>query len=151
MNCLYSKNAPKDQDGLMTELEGLYGMLTRAWAMAIMEAGPLSQLESGQSSRLPALNELLDECDGGLERLGAALGEKTQSIEATPGREMEGLGKDLGRKDCVQTLTSPLEVVNSMKKLKGLLMEIERDQTRLTLKTDSGVETLQEQVAKHSQ
>ncbi|KAF8514394.1 hypothetical protein JB92DRAFT_3096197 [Gautieria morchelliformis] len=152
MDCLCSRNAPKDQEGLMTELAKLHALLARA---LLLEAG-LSHLELGRSSRLPALNELLDECDSGLKRLGAALGNEMESIEATPGREMEGLGKDLGRNDCVQTVTSRLDDVReSTQKLELLIMDIEniihRVRLRLTLKTNSGVETLQEQGAKHSQ
>ncbi|KAF8507402.1 hypothetical protein JB92DRAFT_2832812 [Gautieria morchelliformis] len=76
------------------------------------------------------------------------------NIEATLDREIEGLGKDIGRKGGKQALTWPLKecdvnkIVDSIRKLKdSLIMAMEVDQTRLTLKIDSGVEALQARTA----
>jgi hypothetical protein len=58
------------------------------------------------------------------------------NLEAALGREMKGLGKDLGRKDSMQALTWPLKAaevhktVDSIRKLKdSLITAMEVDQT----------------------
>jgi hypothetical protein len=148
------KNAPRDRDRITTELVGLYAVLTKVFQLANEEAGRNPQLESGRASesRLPALNERLHVCGDEMKRLRTALGDEMESfemgnLEATPegnveaalGREMEGLGKDLGRKGGMQALTWPLKeaevnkTVDIIRKLKdSLIVAMEVDQTYVT-------------------
>ncbi|KAF8502493.1 hypothetical protein JB92DRAFT_830876 [Gautieria morchelliformis] len=142
------KNAPRDRERIMTELEGLYVVLTQVFQLANEETGRTSQLESGRASRLSALNERLHVCGDEMKRLRTALGGEMESFEmgnletrpdsnvgAALGREMEGLGKDLGRKGGMQALMWPLKeaevdkTVDSIRKLKdSLIMAMEVDQ-----------------------
>ncbi|KAF8514300.1 hypothetical protein JB92DRAFT_2919988 [Gautieria morchelliformis] len=97
-----------------------------------------------------------------MKRLRTALGGEMESfemgdLEARPdgnvetalGHEMEGLAKDLAWKGGIQALTWPLKeaevnkTVDSIRRLKdSMIMAMEVDQTRLTLKIDSGIEVL---------
>ncbi|KAF8478235.1 hypothetical protein JB92DRAFT_1856021 [Gautieria morchelliformis] len=165
------KNAPRDRDRVTTELVGLCTVLTQVLQLVNEETGGTSRLESGRASRLSALNERLHVCGDEMKRLQTALGDEMESFEMANlearrdrkvgtalGQEMEGLANDLGRKGGMQALTWPLKeaevnkTVDSIRKLKdSLIMAMEVDQTRLTLKIDSGIEVLQEQGAKLSQ
>ncbi|KAF8523571.1 hypothetical protein JB92DRAFT_2785034, partial [Gautieria morchelliformis] len=165
------KNAPRDRDRITTELVGLYAVLTQVFQLANEETGRTSQLEPGRATRLSALHDRLHVCGDEMRRLRTALGDEMESfemgdlearpdgtVEAALGREMEGVAKDLGWKGGMQALTWPLKdaevdkTVDSIRKLKdSLIMAMEVDQTRLTLKIDSGVEALQARTAELSE
>ncbi|KAF8527686.1 hypothetical protein JB92DRAFT_2865847 [Gautieria morchelliformis] len=165
------KNAPRDRDRITTELVGLCTVLTQVLQLVHEETGGTSRLESGPASRLSALNKQLHVCGDEMKRLRTALGDESENfemgdlearpdckIEAVLGHEMAGLAKDLGPKGGMQALMWPLKeaevdkTVDSIRKIKdSLIMAMEVDQIRLTLKIDSGVEVLQEQGAKLSQ
>ncbi|KAF8503966.1 hypothetical protein JB92DRAFT_795411 [Gautieria morchelliformis] len=159
------KNASRDRDRIKTELEGLYIVLTQVFQLANEETGRTSQSEPGRVSRLSALNERLHASHDEMKRLRTVLGDGHENfemgdlevrpdgnIEAALDRKIEDLGKYLGRKDGMQALMWPLKdaevnkAMDSIRKLKdSLIMAMEVDQTRLTLKIDSGVEALQGQ------
>jgi hypothetical protein len=117
------KNAPRDRDRITTELVGLCAVLTQVLQLANEETGWTSQLGSGRASRLSALHERLHVCGAEMKRLRSALGDEMESfemgsleiapdgnmqwIEAALGREMEALGKGLGRMGGMQALTWP--------------------------------------------
>ncbi|KAF8532006.1 hypothetical protein JB92DRAFT_2781150, partial [Gautieria morchelliformis] len=127
------KNASRDKKRIIDQLFGLQKVLETI-------RGLVEDDEAAASARLPALNELLLRCRGELASLNTTL------------------GRDLGRKGRMQALVWPLkesEVHKTLAKL-GKLQDLltttmDVDQTRLTLKIDSGVESLQRQSAKHIQ
>ncbi|KAF8507399.1 hypothetical protein JB92DRAFT_2793512, partial [Gautieria morchelliformis] len=165
------KNAHRDRDRIKTELVGLCTVLTQVLQLANEETGRSSQLEPGRASRLSALNERLHVCGVEMRRLRTVLSDESENcemgdlearldgnIEAALDREIEGLGKDLGRNGGMQALTWPLKeadvnkTVDRVRKLKdSLIVAMEVDQTRLTLKIDSGVTALQARTAEISE
>jgi hypothetical protein len=129
-------------------------VLEQVKRLAIEETGQNSQLGSGGASRLSALNERLHACGEEMKHLRTALGDKMDSFEmggleatatdsnfeAALAREMEGLGKDLGRKGGMQALKWPLKeadvnkAVDRIRKLKDSLiaaMEVDHTYVRL--------------------
>ncbi|KAF8508663.1 hypothetical protein JB92DRAFT_3120727 [Gautieria morchelliformis] len=127
------KNASKDKKIIIDQLFGLQKVLETIRRL-------VEDDETAASSRLPALNELLLRCGGELESLNMTL------------------ERDLGRRGRMQALIWPLKesevhkALDKLGKLQDLLTtSMDVDQTRLTLKIDSGVESLQEQTAEISQ
>ncbi|KAF8511999.1 hypothetical protein JB92DRAFT_3117576 [Gautieria morchelliformis] len=80
------------------------------------------------------------------------------NVKVALDREIEGLGKDLGQKGGMQALRWPLKdtevnkTVDSIRKLKdSLIVAMEVDHARLTLKIGSGVKVLQTWTAELSE
>ncbi|KAF8527082.1 hypothetical protein JB92DRAFT_1002439 [Gautieria morchelliformis] len=123
------KNASRDKARIIDQLFGLQKALENVRRL-------VEDDETAASSRLPALNEQLLRCGAELQSLNTKL------------------ESDLRRKGRMQAFKWPLkesEVHKTLDKL-GELQELlttamDVDQTRLTLKIDSGVESLQEQTA----
>jgi hypothetical protein len=128
------KNTSTDQDRLALELVGLCTVLMQVKWLAIEETGQNSQLDSGRASPLSALNERLHVCGEEMKHLRTALGDEMDSFEmgsleatardgnseAALVREMEALGKDLGRKGGMQALIAAMEVDHTYVTLRQL-------------------------------
>ncbi|KAF8524185.1 hypothetical protein JB92DRAFT_3109582 [Gautieria morchelliformis] len=127
------KNASRDKKRIIDQLFGLQKVFETIRRL-------VEDNKTAASSRLPALNEQLRGCRNELETLKTAL------------------ERDLGRKGRMEALIWPLKetevqkTLNKLGKLQDLLTTAtDVDQTRLTLKIDSGVESLQERTAEISQ
>ncbi|KAF8490583.1 hypothetical protein JB92DRAFT_1305039 [Gautieria morchelliformis] len=119
------KNASRDKQRILDQLFGLQKVLDSIRRL-------VEEDETAASSRLPALNEQLLRCRDELQSLNTAL------------------AKGLGGKGRMQALIWPLKesevhkALGKLGKLQDLLTTaMDVDQTRLTLKIDSGVEALQ--------